>query len=196
METSKWVIQTIGENRFTSKFSNFQISKLSLQPFEDFKPAYLSRLIQLGRRYIVSQTYCRAKDMDSDPLSARINLLFSDYAERGEAKLHLNAVKTDRYAAIVDLENPAHLKKIQDMLQAGSGYRIFFAVVRSAKELENLINKKYRDKLKDYIERQTNWRISRDTLVQPTIQLSFGELYIILKHGNQQVRIKFEDIEG
>ncbi len=136
---------------------------------------------------------CRKKIVD--PADIRINLLFSDYVELGEAKLHVNAVKKDRYAAIIDLKNPAHLKKIQEMLMAGSRYRIYFAVVRSAKELENLVNKKYKDKLKQYVDKQTNWRISRDAIVKPTIQLSFGELYIILKHGSQHIRIKFEDIE-
>jgi hypothetical protein len=169
---------------------------LPLQPFEDFKPAYLARLLQLGRRYIVSQTYCRIQDPESDGCSSRVSLLFSDYAERGEAKLHLNAVKTDRYAAIIDLHNQIHFKKVSEMLEAGSGYRIFFAVVRSAAALERLINKKYKDKLKQYVEKQTNWRISRDAIVKPTIQLSFGEIYIILKHGNQQIRIKFEEIEN
>ena len=167
-----------------------------LQPFEDFRPAYLSRLIQLGRRYIVSQTYCRAQDPEYDGCSSRVSLLFSDYAERGEAKLHLNAVKTDRYAAIIDLHNEAHLKKIREMLEAGSGYRIFFAVVRSAAALERLINKKYKDRLKQYVDKHTNWRISSDAVVKPAIQLSFGEIYIILKHGNQQIRIKFEEIEN
>ena len=166
-----------------------------LQPFEEFKPGYLPRLMQLGRRYLVSQTYCRVKDMETDPFSSRINLLFSDYAEPGEARLHLNAVKKDRYGAIIDLENPAHMKKIREMLQPDSGYRIFFAIVKSAGELENQINKNYKDKLKQYVDKQTNWRISRDTIVKPTVQLSFGELYIILKHGNQQIRIKFEEIE-
>jgi len=166
-----------------------------LQPFEEFKPAYIDRLLQLGRRYLVSQTYHRVEKLDSDPLSAKVNLLFSDYVEAGEARLHLNAVKKDRYAAIIDLKNPAHLNKIKEMLMAGSGYRIYFAVVRSAKELENLVNKKYRDKLKQYVEKQTNWGISRDSMVKPTIQLSFGELFIILKHGNQHIRIKFEEIE-
>jgi len=169
---------------------------LLLQPFEDFKPAWLSRLMQLGRRYMVSQTYCRGQDPETDGDSSRVSLLFSDYAELGEAKLHLNAVKTDRYAAIIDLNKPAHLKKIQEMLQADSGYRIFFAVVRNAAALENLINKKYKDKLKKYVDKQTNWRISRDAVVKPTIQLSFGEIYIILKHGSQQIRIKFEEIEN
>ncbi len=166
-----------------------------LQPFEDFKPSYIQRLIQMGRRYLVSQTYYRMKEMDSDPSSSRINLLFSDYVELGEARLHLNAVKKDRYAAIIDLNHPAHLNKIREMLKEGSGYRMFFAVVRSAKELENLVNKRYKERLKLYVEKQTNWRISRDAIVKPTIQLSFGEIFIILKHGNQHIRIKFEEIE-
>ena len=166
-----------------------------LQPFELFRPHYLPRLIELGRRYLVSQTYHRIKNLDTDPLTSQTNLLFSDYAELGEAKLHVNAVKTDRYAAIIDLKNPAHLKKIQEMLLAGSGYRMFFAVVRSAKELESYVNKNYKDKLKTWVEKQTNWRISNDAIVKPTIQLSFGELFIILKHGNQVVRVKLEDVE-
>ena len=166
-----------------------------LQPFEDFKPAYISRLLKLDRRWLVSQTYRRVQEENRDPADIRINLLFSDYVELGEAKLHVNAVKKDPYAAIIDLKNPAHLKKIQEMLMAGSRYRIYFAVVRSAKELENLVNKKYKDKLKQYVDKQTNWRISHDAIVKPTIQLSFGELYIILKHGSQNIQIKFEDIE-
>ncbi len=166
-----------------------------LQPFENFRPYYLPRLIEMSRRYLVSQTYTRIKELDTDPLLAQINLLLSDYAELGEAKLHVNAVKKDRYAAIIDLKNPVHLKKIQEMLLAGSGYRIFFAVVRSAKELENLVNKNYKDKLKQWVEKQTNWRISHDAIIKPTIQLSFGELFVILKHRNQAIRVKFEEVE-
>jgi len=167
-----------------------------LQPFEDFRPNYIPRLLQLGRRYLVSQTYSRIREPETDSPGSRANLLLSDYVELGEARLHMNAVKKDRYAAIIDLKNPAHLRKIQEMLMAGSPYRIFFAVVRSAKELENLVNKKYKDKLKQYVDKQTNWRISHDAVVKPTIQLSFGELFIIMKHGNQRIRIKFEEIEG
>jgi len=166
-----------------------------LQPFEEFKPGYLSRLMALGRRYLVSQTYYRIRQMEQDSTLRLVNLLFSDYMELGEAKLHLNAVKKDRYAAVIDLENPLHLRKMKEMLQPDSGYRMFFAVVRSAKELENLVNRKYKDKLRHYVEKQTDWRISRDAIVKPMIQLSFGELFVILKHKNQHIRIKFEEIE-
>ncbi len=97
--------------------------------------------------------------------------------------------------ASLDRLRPSHLKRVREILTEGSGYRIFFAVVRNAKELENEINKHYKEKLKQYIDKQTNWKISRDTVVKPSLQLSFGELFIILKHGSQQIRIKFEDIE-
>jgi hypothetical protein len=166
-----------------------------LQPFEPFRPVYLPRLLEMGRRYLVSQTYYRIREMEGDAAACCVNLLFSDYMDLGEAKLHVNAIKKDRYAAIIDLEKPAHLKKMQDMLIAGSGYRMFFAVVRSAKELENLVNRKYKDKLKKYVEQQTDWRISHHAVVKPTIQLSFGEIFVILRHRHQSIRIRFEEIE-
>jgi hypothetical protein len=171
------------------------LASMLLQPFEEFKPTYLPRLIQLGRRYLVSQTYIRAKEVETDPYSSRVNLLLSDYVQPGEAKLHLNAIKKDRYAAIIDLERPPHLNRVREILMEGSGYRVFFAVVRNAKELESEINKRYKEKLKQYVDKQTNWKISRDTIVKPSLQLSFGELFIILKHGSQTIRIKFEEIE-
>jgi hypothetical protein len=166
-----------------------------LQPFEDFKPVYITRLLDLGRRYLVSQTYNRAQEPDGSCQTPHIHLLLSDYAALGEAKLHVNAVKKDRYAAIIDLHHPAHRKKIEGMLQPGSGYRIFFAVVRSSQMLENRINKYYKHKLKQYVDEKTNWRISQHAVVKPSVQLSFGELFIILHHRNQRIRIKFEEIE-
>ena len=151
--------------------------------------------MELGRRYLVSQTYHRVKESTVDMPGLKVPLLLSDYVELGEARLHLNAVKNDRYAAIIDLHLPGHLEKIREMLAAGSGYSLFFAVVRSAKGLENLINKKYKDKLKRWVEKHTDWRISSNAVVKPTIQLSFGELFVILKHKNQHIRIRFEEIE-
>jgi hypothetical protein len=166
-----------------------------LQPFEEFKPGYIVRLRHLGRRYLVSQTYGRVEKTGADAADSRISLLFSDYPELGQAKLHVNAVKKDRYAALIDLDNRDHLVKIEEMLQTGSPYRIFFAIVRSARALENHINKHYKEKLKQYVEKRTGWRISHDAVVNPSVELSFGELFIILRHKNQRIRIKFEEIE-
>lgn len=167
-----------------------------LQPFEDFKAGYIPRLLDLGRPYLVSQTYQRSQRLGGAATPSRIHLLLSDYGELGEAKLHVNAVKKDRYAAIIDLNRAAHRRKIEDMLQAGSGYQLFFAVVRSARALEDHINRHYKHKLKQYVDSKTDWRISHDAVVKPSIQLSFGELFIILRHRSQRIRIKFEEIEA
>jgi hypothetical protein len=68
-------------------------------------------------------------------------------------------------------------------------------VVKSTRELEEKINAVFKPNMKNFIDRNTNWRISRDTTLQPSVELIFGELYITLKHENQAIRVKFEDIE-
>jgi hypothetical protein len=164
-----------------------------LQPFELFKPMYIPKLRQLKKRYIVTQSYKRRSDHLADIL--KIDILLSDYDELGGAKIHVNAVKGDKYAAILDLENEKHLKKLNEMLAEGSEYRLYWAIVKSAKDLQERVNKVYRDNMKRYIQKHTNWRISGDTTLYPSVQISFGELFIILKYGNQTLRIKFEEIE-
>lgn len=164
-----------------------------LQPFESFKYIYLQKLKQLKRHYLVSQTYKRAVDHFSDEL--KTDILLSDYSDPGQAKIHLNAVKADKYAALLDLEKPDHMSKLQEMMQEGSKYRLFWAVVRSASDLEKAVNAKYKDHMRRYITVNTNWRIRGDDTIHPSLQISFGELFIVLKYGSQRLRVKFEEIE-
>lgn len=164
-----------------------------LQPFEPFKFIYLQKLRQLKKQYLVSQSYKRAVDHFCDEV--KTDILLTDYDDLGQAKIHLNAVKTDKYAALLDLENPAHLAKLEEMLGEGSKYRLFWAVVTSAKELEQRVNNGYKDQMRRYIKTNTNWRIGSDATLHPSLQISFGELFIVLKYGSQTLRIKFEEIE-
>jgi hypothetical protein len=164
-----------------------------LQPFELFKVAYIERLTGLKKRYLVSQAYPRGYNHFAD--EQKTNILLSDYDILGGANIHLNAVKHDKYAAILDLEKPAHKKKLAEMLEPDSKYRVFWAVVKSKKELEERINLRYKENLRRYIEKHTNWRIDRDSTIKPSVQVTFGELFIILKYASQTLRIKFEDIE-
>jgi hypothetical protein len=163
-----------------------------LQPFELFTGSILVRLMKLGRPYLVTQTYHRAVPDEG----GKIPLLVTEYSEPGGAKIHLNAVKADKYAAIIDLNNERHKMKLEQMLTVDSPYRIFFAVVPSAKGLENQINNLYRENVKRYIDRQTNWRLNRSDEVRASVQLTFGELFIILKHLSQTIRVRLADIEA
>lgn len=164
-----------------------------LQPFQLFKLPYINRLINLKKTYLVTQSYTRAHNIFTD---AKKSLLLTDYDDLGLAKIHLNAVKIDKYAAIIDLNRLEHRMKLQEMLAPPSAYIIYWSVVKDAAALQKSINIAYKDKMKKYIEQRTNWRIDRELTITPKVEVTFGELYITIKHARQQLRIKFEEIEN
>lgn len=164
-----------------------------LQPFEIFKPQYMAKLIALNKKWLVTQTYKRCVNHFAD--EKKILLLVSDYNDPGLAIVHLSAVKQDKYAAIVDLDKPAHKSKLTELLSPDSKYEVYWATIKSRKELEDRITLAYKDHLRKYISVRTNWKIGRNTILKPTIEVTFGELFIIVKYGSQILRIKFEDIE-
>ena len=164
-----------------------------LQPFEVFKSEYIPRLVSLKKTWLVSQSYPRGADQFEE--QKKESILLSDYDDPGLAKVHLNAVKHHKYAAMLDLQNPKHRDKLDEMLKADSKYRIFWCIVKSAKELETRVNARWKENMRRYIEKETTWRIDRNATLKPSLQVTFGELFIVLKHGSQTLRIKFDEIE-
>lgn len=163
-----------------------------LQPFIRLLPLYVEKLEATNKKYFVTQSYKAGTPHFST--SEAKSILVSVYDDPGLAKTHFNAVKEDAMAAIVDLNKPEHKQKLYEML-SGEKYHVYWAVVKDASEVEKRVNANYRDKMRRYIERNTDWRISRDAAMRPSIQLIFGELYINLRYGKETIRIKFEEIE-
>lgn len=164
-----------------------------LQPFERMKPTTIPKLEEMGKYFLVSQTYTRYADHTSaDP---KMSLLLTDYADENMAKTHVKALHKDQYAAILNLHRPEHKAKLLELTGEHSRFHVFWAVVKSRKDLEEKVTAVYKPNMKKFIEQNTNWRIGRDTVLRPSLELVFGELYIIIKYGNQTVRVKFEDIE-
>lgn len=147
----------------------------------------------MNKPYIVSQTYTRAFDPFDE--EHKTGLLLTEYGSLQEAQAHRDTIKEDRYAAILDLTKPAHKEKLEEMMKTGSPYRLFWAVIKSMHELEARLNDQYKERMRRYIQTHTNWRIGRATTVKPLVQVHFGELYILLKYGSEERRIKFEEIE-
>lgn len=165
-----------------------------LQPFEPLTLIHLQKLVQLKKYWLLSQTYARAEDHCSG--NKKIALLFSDYEAEGQAQIHLNAVRHDQFAAIIDLRKPEHFKKITAMLTPASQYLPFWAVVKSRKDLEQRINLQYKDNMKAYIKKNTSWRIGGEETIRPSIAVIFGEVFITLKYAGQTLKIKFSEIEN
>ena len=152
----------------------------------------LDRLISLKKIYLVSQTYHRGHDHFDE--EQRINILLSDYENPGQANMHLNAIKNDRYAVILDLSKPAHLKKLQNMMD-GNEYQLYWSVITSSEDLKKRLDTSYKMKLRKFIDEKTSWRIPGGEKISSHFEITFGELFLILKWRTQKVRLKFEEIE-
>jgi hypothetical protein len=162
------------------------------QPFELFKIEYINRLIRMDKKYLVSQSYNKAFDHFEE---TKTDILITDYDQLGLAQIHYSAVKHDKYASIIDLTNPKHKNKIIEMLQPDSGYRIYWAIVKSMDEIKKRMDLKYKNNIHRYITKHTTWRIDASDHIRASLQVIYGELFIILKRGNQTLRVKFDDIE-
>ena len=164
-----------------------------IQLFEVLTEKYISGLKKLNKIFLVTQTYTGEKDHFMEQKD--IILLVTDYEDKGLATVHHAAIKNDRYAAIIDLNNEKHFAKIRDMLSVHSPYLVYWAMVKDREQLKRRIDLKYKDAMRRYIMKNTKWRIGGDEAIIPKVQLIFGELFIILKHGPEELRIKFADLE-
>lgn len=165
-----------------------------LQPFEIFHFDYIERLITLNKPYLVAQSYTRGYSHFDE--AHPTDILLTDYDDSGLAKTHVNALKGDGFACLINLNSPVHAQKLREMLSEGSGYRVYWAIVRSSKELKKKIDIKYTDNLRRYLLKHTDWHIAADETVRPSLKVIFGEMYIILKRGSQhELRVKFAEIE-
>lgn len=163
-----------------------------LQPFVKFEKLYLNKLISLKKNYLVSQSYNRGYNHLEE--IHKTDILLTDYDDLGQANMHLNAITKDKYAAIIDLTKPKHLQRIQDMMDV-SDYQLYWAVIKSADELKKKLDASFKLKLRKYIDSKTTWRIPPEETVNSQFEVTFGELFLILKWRSQKVRLKFEEIE-
>lgn len=163
-----------------------------LQPFIRLEPRFIDQMIQLKKIFLVSQTYTRGA-VEAEP--DKTSLLLTDYDDLGLAKIHHNAVKEDRFAAIVTLTKAPHLAKVQEMMEPDSSYLLYWAVIHPGEDLEKRINSEYRHNLRRYVDYHTRWRLGRDHVIKAGVQLIFGELYMLVKHRRETLKVKLSEIE-
>lgn len=163
-----------------------------LQPFEIFKPIYLEKLIGLKKIYLVSQSYTRGFNHFAE--AHKIDILVTDYDDLQYAKIHYQAIKNDKYASIIHLDNATHKAKFQEMI-TGEKYQVYWAIVASREQLQKRLDFKYKDNIRRYIQKQTTWRIDSNSKIVPKFEVTYGEIYLVIRYSSQTLRIKFEDIE-
>lgn len=163
-----------------------------VQPFIEFEKKYIPGLRQQKKIYLVTQTYRRGTDLYGQDKTV---LLITCYDHKGTAETHLAALRDDTHASVMCLGLLADFEKLLSMLLPSSPYKIFWSVVKDARQLERQLNSGYAANMRRYIDKNTTWRIGGKERIEPSFEVTFGELFVNLKWGTQRQRIKFEDIE-
>jgi len=171
-------------------------------PFVRFMPQFIDGFKAKKKRYFVAQTFKRGIDIFSD--DSKDPILLTHYDDLGLAKGHLsaisktdeNGVPKDKYACILDVENAIHYDKLRNMLKPDSKYMVFSSLTVPPEQVKNTLDKLFKEKMEVFIRTKTTWRIGRDQTIYPTLETTFGELFITLKYGKESVRMRLEELEN
>jgi hypothetical protein len=162
-------------------------------PLVNFQKEMIPGFRRMERPWLVSQNYFRGEnplDPDKQPL------LLTDYGSLNEAKDHLNSVKAkDKWAALIHLENPAHVSKLEEMASMDSAYRLFVAFVKDKKEVNVRSDRFLAEAVRIYINQETSWTPGRGEQVRATLELNLGELFLRIVYGGQVLKEKLNIFE-
>ena len=162
-------------------------------PFEKLTHSLISSFRKKGKRWLVSQTL---KLNISDPvLLSKTLILITHYEDKGLATVHHKAVVEDKYASVIDLEREIHRKQIDSILSQDSKYILFSALIRNRERVEKQATEMYKEKYWRFIQQHSQSGVSPTKSLRPSLQLIFGELFVVLKYGSETLRTKLSEIE-
>jgi hypothetical protein len=105
---------------------------------------------------------------------------------------HFGAISYDPRRFLYCWDDPVHRQKLKYAASGLQEYRIYSTVLKP--DWDRPINSKVKDQLRLYIK-QLGWNPRRDEGVLTNYELQFGELYIRIKYGGREAKVKFEEIE-
>ena len=162
-------------------------------PFEKLTHALIYAFRKKGKRWLVSQTL--QLNITDPQLLTKTLILTTHYDDKGLAWVHHQAVMDDRYASMIDLEREIHRKQLDNILTNESKYILFSSLIRNRELVEKQATEMYREKYWRYLQEHSKAGISPTKSLRPSLQLIFGELFVVLKYGAETLRTKLSDIE-
>ncbi len=159
-------------------------------PFYPFTQQLLDSFIVNGKRIFVRQSFPRGKNhLDED---VKGWFLISHYDMMVTAMDHYGAIEYDPYRFIYDWNNYDHRVKLRKAASDLKEYRVFSSVFKP--DWEKSVNDKLQQQVRKYVG-GLDWNPKASEAVDTNFELQFGELYIRLKYGGREAKVKFEEIE-
>lgn len=183
-----------------------------LQPFILLEQKHIDALEKAGRIFLVTQHYTRgANYLEKD--DDKIDILITDYSNRGMADIHYNAKRGNpikatadtiemakllqpdkKWTSVIDLKNISHYQKLQDMLQ-GNKYRLYWAVTRDKVEIKKMIRSLYATEIYNYMVHCLKWPVKGSDKFDIKEGVVFGELIVHLRWNSFKKWVPLMDIQ-
>lgn len=144
-------------------------------------------------RYLVSQTYERGATSSNG--AEKQPLLLTDYCGLEEARKHCNQLEGDAWAAIIDLQQAAHLQKLQQMAEADSPYLLYCAFIGDAAKVNARNTEQLKEAVRMFIDKETDWKPGREDVVQANLELSLGQLLLAFRYKTRKITTSLHTIE-
>lgn len=184
-----------------------------LQPFILLEQRHLAALEKAGKFFLVTQRYhFGANHLQHD--DDKIDILVSDYPNRGLADIHYNAVRghaikaaTDmqeaaamltqdkELSAIIDLRKVKHYQTLTSMLQ-GERYRLYWAITQDKLKVRATIKAVYGTRIFCYLRDELQWPVKGSDAIDIKEGVIFGELFVNLRWKELTKRIPLLEVEN
>lgn len=169
-------------------------------PFVRFTPGLLTAMLQQQTFYLVSQTMKSAIPNAYDKKA----MLLSDYKDKGLAQIHFNALiarrdnlknnqEKDPLIALIELQNPKHLRRVNEILLPDSDYAIFANFINDNKTAVRDAAKFYTNKLEKHVRDVTTWK--QIGKIKPELNVRFGELFFDVSYGSQHLQVFLHELD-
>lgn len=165
-----------------------------INPFSLMHSGYIDAFRMRGKRYLILQQFTRENNLFKE--EGKTYLLVSHYDDLGLALLHYKEVKDEPVARMIDLEKENERIEFESMLSVNSEYIVYSILDSNPKATKMAIDKQLKYKIQDYVAKETKWRISRHHEFVPDLEVTFGELFVILKYSGRNIRVPLKDLEN
>lgn len=154
-------------------------------PFSPLSKDLLDAFIRSGKKYFVRQAFTLSgKGPDRE-------FMLTHYPDVAFAQEHMGAIEHDPYRQLYRWDVEEHRRRLIIAAGQPSGFAVWAAVFR--KDWERGITMEVEGLVRAYIK-AIGWKPARADEVTPQYFLHYGSLYLLLKLGSKQVRVKFDDI--
>ena len=159
-------------------------------PFYPFTRELLDSFIVKGKRYFVRQTFPRGKN----PLDNGVKgwFMLSHYDRMVTAQDHFGAIEYDPNRFLYTWDDYSHRIKLRVAASELEEFRVYSSVFKP--DWEKQVHDRLQQQVRKYVA-GLDWSPKQSEAVDTNFELQFGELYIRLKYGSREAKVKFEEIE-